>query len=61
MSHLDPYGSTEPRGWDRPDRPATALPWPEPEIEPGSWHRRPGAAPDMYAEPHPPPRPPVVI
>ncbi|MFG3705074.1 phosphatidate cytidylyltransferase [Micromonospora sp. NPDC047670] len=59
MSHLDPYGSTEPRGWDRPDRPAPALPWPEPEIEPGSWHRRPGSAPDMYAEPHTRPRPPV--
>ncbi|MBO4206334.1 phosphatidate cytidylyltransferase [Micromonospora echinofusca] len=27
MSHLDPYGSTEPRSWDRPTAP-TGLPWP---------------------------------
>ncbi|MER7332481.1 MULTISPECIES: phosphatidate cytidylyltransferase [unclassified Micromonospora] len=59
MSHLDPYGSAEPRGWDRPDRPAPALPWPEPEMEPGQWHGRPGVAPDMYAEPHTHPRPQV--
>ncbi|SCL51552.1 phosphatidate cytidylyltransferase [Micromonospora citrea] len=61
MSHLDPYGSAEPRGWDRPDAPAPApaLPWPEPEIEPGPWHRRPGGAPDVYAEPHTRPRPQV--
>ncbi|MGS2614693.1 phosphatidate cytidylyltransferase [Micromonospora sp. LZ34] len=55
MSHLDPYGS-EPRGWDRPDRP-TALPWPEPDIEPGPWARHP--APDRYAEPRGLNRPPA--
>ncbi|MFI7214658.1 phosphatidate cytidylyltransferase [Micromonospora maritima] len=45
MSHPDPYGGTEPRGWDRP---APALPWPETDLEPGPW-QRPG--PD--AHPHP--------
>ncbi|WP_433391358.1 phosphatidate cytidylyltransferase [Micromonospora sp. KLBMP9576] len=50
MSHLDPHGSAEPRGWDRPDAPAPApaLPWPEPEIEPGQWHRRSAVLPDAY-------------
>jgi phosphatidate cytidylyltransferase len=52
MSHLDPYGGAEPRGWDRPDRSA-ALPWPERELEPG--RRAPGS--DLYAEPHARPRP----
>ncbi|WBB70416.1 phosphatidate cytidylyltransferase [Micromonospora sp. WMMD812] len=56
MSHPDPYGSTEPRGWDRPDRPA-ALPWPEPEVEPGPWTRHPSAGPELYAEPRTQPRP----
>ncbi|MEH0972762.1 phosphatidate cytidylyltransferase [Micromonospora sp. CPCC 205546] len=56
MSHLDPHGSAEPRGWDGPDAPtptpapAPALPWPEPEIDPGQWHRRPAVVPDAYAE-----------
>ncbi|MER7415524.1 phosphatidate cytidylyltransferase [Micromonospora peucetia] len=52
MSHLDPHGSAEPRGWDRPDAsaPAPGLPWPEPEIDPGQWHRRPAALSDAYAE-----------
>jgi phosphatidate cytidylyltransferase len=54
MSHPDPYGAAEPRGWDRPDR--TALPWPEPELEPGPW-RRPGGQPERYAEPAGRPRP----
>ncbi|MCO1596088.1 phosphatidate cytidylyltransferase [Micromonospora sp. RHAY321] len=49
MSHPDPYGG-EPRGWDRPERP-TALPWPEPELEPGQWSRRPAAGAELYAEP----------
>ncbi|MEU8298256.1 phosphatidate cytidylyltransferase [Micromonospora sp. NPDC048909] len=48
MSHPDPYGGAEPRGWDRPDRSA-ALPWPEPELDP--WTRHPDAGPEMYAEP----------
>ncbi|RKN49310.1 phosphatidate cytidylyltransferase [Micromonospora endolithica] len=53
MSHLDPYGSAEPRGRERPDRPAPgpALPWPEPQIEPAPWARRPGLAPDRHVEP----------
>ncbi|SCG69453.1 phosphatidate cytidylyltransferase [Micromonospora echinaurantiaca] len=55
MSHLDPYGG-EPRGWDRPDRP-TALPWPEPDVEPAPWDRRP--VPDRYAEPRGLTRPPA--
>ncbi|MEW1588150.1 phosphatidate cytidylyltransferase [Micromonospora vinacea] len=50
MSHPDPYGS-EPRGWDRPERPA-ALPWPEQELEAGQWSRRPAAGPELYADPH---------
>ncbi|RIV40729.1 phosphatidate cytidylyltransferase [Micromonospora radicis] len=57
MSHLDPYGGAEARGWDRPDRSAP-LPWPEPQLEPGPWARdaHPGA--ELHAEPqarlHPP-------
>ncbi|MFI6233170.1 phosphatidate cytidylyltransferase [Micromonospora sp. NPDC050784] len=50
MSHPDPYGS-EPRGWDRPERPV-ALPWPEQELEAGQWSRRPAAGPELYADPH---------
>ncbi|MET8358623.1 phosphatidate cytidylyltransferase [Micromonospora sp. NPDC005171] len=50
MSHPDPYGS-EPRGWDRPERPV-ALPWPEQELEAGQWSRRPAAGAELYAEPH---------
>ncbi|MEV1328929.1 phosphatidate cytidylyltransferase [Micromonospora costi] len=50
MSHLDPYGGAEPRGWDRPDRPAS-LPWPEAEIDPGPWTRQPDPGPELYAEP----------
>ncbi|MBQ1017736.1 phosphatidate cytidylyltransferase [Micromonospora sp. D93] len=50
MSHPDPYGS-EPRGWDRPERPV-ALPWPEQELEAGQWRRRPAAGPELYADPH---------
>ncbi|MEV0877126.1 phosphatidate cytidylyltransferase [Micromonospora echinofusca] len=61
MSHLEPHGSAEPRGWDRPDTPAPApapaLPWPEPEIEPGQWHRGPAVLPDAYAEAPARPRP----
>lgn len=49
MSRPDPYGG-EPRGWDRPERPA-ALPWPEQELEAGPWSRRPTAGPERYAEP----------
>ncbi|WP_319458963.1 phosphatidate cytidylyltransferase [Micromonospora sp. RTP1Z1] len=55
MSHPDPYGAAEPRGWDRPDGPP-ALPWPEPDLEPGLW-RQPGANSELYAEPHGRPRP----
>ncbi|MEV0001965.1 phosphatidate cytidylyltransferase [Micromonospora sp. NPDC050980] len=44
MSHPDPYGSTDPRGWDAP---APALPWPETDLEPGPW-RRPGPGPDAW-------------
>ncbi|MET8256805.1 phosphatidate cytidylyltransferase [Micromonospora sp. NPDC005205] len=50
MSHPDPYGS-EPRGWDRPERPV-APPWPEQELEAGQWSRRPAAGPELYADPH---------
>ncbi|MFI6069023.1 phosphatidate cytidylyltransferase [Micromonospora sp. NPDC051227] len=50
MSHPDPYGS-EPRGWDRPERPVV-LPWPEQELEAGQWSRRPAAGPELYADPH---------
>ncbi|WP_435204420.1 phosphatidate cytidylyltransferase [Micromonospora sp. bgisy143] len=49
MSRPDPYGG-EPRGWDRPERPA-ALPWPEQELEAGQWSRHPAAGPERYAEP----------
>ena len=36
------YGSAEPRGWDRPDRRAGGLPWPEPNSRPaGAGRRRP--------------------
>ncbi|OHX03730.1 phosphatidate cytidylyltransferase [Micromonospora sp. WMMB235] len=64
MSHPDPYGNTESRGWDRPAAPA--LPWPDTDLEPGPWrpgpaahthpaepdtYARPGAAPDPYAGP----------
>ncbi|MET7833978.1 phosphatidate cytidylyltransferase [Micromonospora sediminicola] len=45
MSHPDPYGGAEPRGWDRP---APALPWPETDLEPGPWQR-----PGPGARPHP--------
>ncbi|WP_446220586.1 phosphatidate cytidylyltransferase [Micromonospora sp. IBHARD004] len=55
MSHPDPYGAPEPRGWDRPARPP-APPWPDPDLEPGPWHR-PGANPELYAEPSGRPRP----
>ncbi|MEO3781259.1 phosphatidate cytidylyltransferase [Micromonospora sp. B11E3] len=54
MSHLDPYSGAEPRGWDRPDAPA-ALPWPDRELEPGTWAR--GGAPDAYAPTVPDARP----
>lgn len=53
MSHLDPYGSAEPRGWDRSERPPT-LPWPEREVEP--WSPR-QSGPDLSAGPQAPPRP----
>ncbi|GGR70720.1 hypothetical protein GCM10010169_12960 [Micromonospora fulviviridis] len=46
MSHPDPYGNAEPRGWDRP----APLPWPETDLEPGPW-RRPAAGPEAYARP----------
>ncbi|MEW2380822.1 phosphatidate cytidylyltransferase [Micromonospora sp. NPDC047707] len=49
MSHVDPYGSADPRGWDRPDRPN--LPWPDHDVEPGPWARRPAVAPDLHADP----------
>ncbi|SBT53231.1 phosphatidate cytidylyltransferase [Micromonospora auratinigra] len=60
MSHPDPYGAAEPRGWDRP-APAP-LPWPESDLEPNDPWRRP-AGPDTYApgrsrpggDPHPRP------
>lgn len=50
MSHPDPYGS-EPRGWDRPERPV-ALPWPEQDLDAGQWSRRTAPGPELYAEPH---------
>ncbi|MGV9804291.1 phosphatidate cytidylyltransferase [Micromonospora chersina] len=46
MSHPDPYGNAEPRGWDRP----APLPWPETDLEPGPW-RRPDVGPEAYARP----------
>ncbi|MFI6131795.1 phosphatidate cytidylyltransferase [Micromonospora sp. NPDC051141] len=46
MSHPDPYGGTEPRGWDRS---APALPWPETGLEPGPW-RRPAPGPDAFPD-----------
>ncbi|SCG57945.1 phosphatidate cytidylyltransferase [Micromonospora halophytica] len=52
MSHLDPYGGAEPRGWDRPER-SSALPWPERDVEP--WNRQ--AGPELSAGPQAPPRP----
>ncbi|NES16115.1 MULTISPECIES: phosphatidate cytidylyltransferase [Micromonospora] len=52
MSHPEPYGTTEPRGWDRPERP---LPWPETDIEPGPWQRSGGA--EAYAGPYGRPQP----
>ena len=57
MSHLDPYGGAEPRGWDRPERPP-APPWPQSDPEPGSW-RRPAGNPELYAEPHGRTQPPA--
>ncbi|TCB96179.1 phosphatidate cytidylyltransferase [Micromonospora zingiberis] len=52
MSHLDPYGGAEARGWERQDRPAQ-LPWPDPDVDPGPWARDPhaAAAAELYAEP----------
>ena len=35
MSHPDPYGAAEPRGWDRPDR-RPRCPGPEPDLDAGS-------------------------
>ncbi|WP_207921441.1 phosphatidate cytidylyltransferase [Micromonospora sp. KC721] len=52
MYHPDPYGGTEPRGWNRPERPS-ALPWPERDVEP--WGRQPASEP--YAGPQARPRP----
>lgn len=46
MSHPDPYGNVEPRGWDRP----APLPWPETDLEPGPWCR-PDAGPEAYGRP----------
>ncbi|MGW5668972.1 phosphatidate cytidylyltransferase [Micromonospora sp. NPDC003776] len=51
MSHPDPYGATEPGGWDRPERP---LPWPETDLEPGPWQP---AGPEAYAGPYGRPQP----
>ncbi|WKU08741.1 phosphatidate cytidylyltransferase [Micromonospora sp. HUAS LYJ1] len=55
MSPLDPYSGTEPRGWERSDRPP-ALPWPDREVEP--WSLRQSGT-DLSAVPQAPPRPPV--
>ncbi|WP_431921343.1 phosphatidate cytidylyltransferase [Micromonospora wenchangensis] len=55
MSPLDPYSGTEPRGWERSDRPP-ALPWPDREVEP--WSPRQSGT-DLSAVPQAPPRPPV--
>ncbi|MDG4792520.1 phosphatidate cytidylyltransferase [Micromonospora sp. WMMD1082] len=51
MSHLDPYGGAEARGWDHSDRP-TSLPWPDPDVDPGPWGRGPQPGAELYAEPH---------
>ncbi|KAB1907672.1 phosphatidate cytidylyltransferase, partial [Micromonospora sp. AMSO1212t] len=45
MSHPDPYGNTESRGWDRPAAPA--LPWPDTDLEPGPWRPGPAAHPHL--------------
>ncbi|MGC4895731.1 phosphatidate cytidylyltransferase [Micromonospora sp. DT31] len=45
MSHPDPYGNAEPRGWER--QPA-ALPWPDADLEPGPWRH---TGPDAGAHP----------
>ncbi|MDG4808366.1 phosphatidate cytidylyltransferase [Micromonospora sp. WMMD1120] len=50
MGHPDPYGS-EPRGWDRPERPA-ALPWPDQDLDAGHWGRRPAAGPELHTRPY---------
>ncbi|NLU79618.1 phosphatidate cytidylyltransferase [Micromonospora sp. HNM0581] len=50
MSHLDPYGGAEARDWHRPDRP-TALPWPDPDVQPGTWGRGPQPGAELYADP----------
>ncbi|MEV0152194.1 phosphatidate cytidylyltransferase [Micromonospora sp. NPDC050686] len=55
MSHLDPYGTAEPRGWERPEQPA-GLPWPERDIEPGRPRRHPASGPELYVEPYARPR-----
>lgn len=54
MSHPDPYDTAEPRGWDRPERPAP-LPWPDTDLEPGPWRR--SGAPELRTEPPTRPRP----
>lgn len=66
MSHLDPYGSIEPRGRDRTPRPA-ALPWPERDLEPGAVVRQAYAEQpvttwpsDRYDQPRPDDRPTLV-
>ncbi|QOC94868.1 phosphatidate cytidylyltransferase [Micromonospora craniellae] len=58
MSHLDPYGGAEARGWDRPDRP-TSLPWPDPDLEPGPWSHGPRPGAELSAEPRTRPRLPA--
>jgi phosphatidate cytidylyltransferase len=52
MSHPDPYGTAEPRAWDRPERP---LPWPETDLASGARPRP--TAPEAYAGPHGRPQP----
>ncbi|MCW3843685.1 phosphatidate cytidylyltransferase [Micromonospora yasonensis] len=52
MSHPDPYGTAEPRGWDRPAQP---LPWPETDLVPGPWQRPTGR--EAYAGPYGRPQP----
>ncbi|MFV2100372.1 phosphatidate cytidylyltransferase [Micromonospora sp. LOL_024] len=51
MSHLDPYGGAEARGWESPDRSAS-LPWPDPDVEPGPWARGRQPGTELYAEPN---------